>query len=99
MPFFRSAPSVLRGWAPVRKQAAARAWSPGPSPFASAFSCFRPEITSSRSRTAASGSSVGPSSNPSPSVFGVHDSIHFPFGTKQKAWRSGDAGAERRPRA
>ena len=33
-PFEMSAPAVFLGWTPVRKQAPARAWSPGPSPSA-----------------------------------------------------------------
>ncbi len=31
-------PEVLRGWAPVRKAAQDRAWSPAPSPLARALS-------------------------------------------------------------
>ncbi len=80
-PFLMSAPAVLRQWTPVRNTAPARAWSPGPSPSALPFSCSRPDSTSIRSFTGASGLRMRVSSKLAPSAAGVHCSIVTPFGT------------------
>jgi hypothetical protein len=80
-PFLMSAPEVLRQWTPVRNTAPARAWSPGPSPSALPLLCSRPDSTSTRSFTGASGFRMRDSSQFAPSAAGVHDSIVTPFGT------------------
>jgi hypothetical protein len=77
----RSAPPVLKAWQPVRKVALARAWSPAPSPFASAFRCISPDRTCTCCRTRCSGSRIIGSSNASPVARGVQSSMFAPFGT------------------
>ena len=59
-------PSVLSGWAPVRKLASDRAWSPPPSPWASPPSWARPVRTSRSSLNAASGSRIRAARSPAP---------------------------------
>ena len=54
-PFWMSAPAVFFGWTPVRKQAAARAWSPGPSPSSLALWWARPLSTRMSWRKGSSG--------------------------------------------
>ena len=76
-----SAPSVLSGCMPVRKQASERAWSPGPSPMASALCWARPVSTSRSSLNGSSGSSVGGSRKLGPVSSGVQSAMWTPLGT------------------
>ena len=82
VPARMSGPSVFFGWTPVRNVAAARTWSPVPSPGSgNAGASARPLTTSSLSLNGASGCSVaGRSVRASPSA-GVHRSMITPFGT------------------
>jgi hypothetical protein len=75
------APSVFKGWVPVKNEASERAWSPAPSPFDLPFSCARPVRTSSSSLTAARGSRVGGSVPRGPASAGVQAGMWMPLGT------------------
>jgi hypothetical protein len=80
MPDRKLAPAVLRAWQPVRKDDAARAWSPAPSPLGRALSQVRPLRTSRSSRNGASGCKIAGSPKPVPSTAGVQSSMIAPLG-------------------
>src|SRR5215218_5381225 len=92
-----SAPEVLRAWRPVRNELMARAWSPGPSPFARPLSRVIPPITLTWLLYGSSGASVPVSRPRAPVSAGVQWAMLTPFGTYTNAIRFGAAAAAARP--
>ena len=70
-----------RGWAPVKKLAEARAWSPGPEPRALALWHVKWDRTSVCSRNRSSGRRMGVNAKSFPCVAGVQLRMTMPLGT------------------
>src|SRR5687768_11229890 len=84
-----SEPLVLRAWAPVRKLADARAWSPAPSPRARPCVCAKPLRTLKSFLCAARGWRMRGSSYSAPTALGVQCGRVTPLGTFTNAMRLG----------